>query len=157
MLLDDLENQTMPRIVVPYEADKTIFTTQIPILVNHLSYGAHLGNEHILSFATEVRIRWLNQFGLTELNLGDDIGLVIGDVCINYKAEGFHGELLTIELYPDELKKHSFQLYYRFSKQTDNTTVALLKTGQVFFDFEHRKLTQAPQSFAALFEVNFSS
>ncbi|MBS0351867.1 MAG: esterase, partial [Proteobacteria bacterium] len=70
-------------------------------------------------------------------------GLIMADVIISYKAEAFYGDLLTIELFSDELTDKSFDLLYRIKTTRSNAEldVAYAKTGMICFDYTDRKIT----------------
>ena len=74
-----------------------IFKTEIPIRINDINYGGHLGNDAVLSIAHEARLRFLKQHNFTELDAGG-AGIIMVDAAIQYKAEGFYGDIITVEI-----------------------------------------------------------
>jgi acyl-CoA thioester hydrolase len=81
-------------------------------------------------------------------------GLIIADVAIEYKAEGFQGDVLTIYVAPDDFHKYGFDLVYKVLNQ-HRKVLALAKTGMVCFDYGARRMASLPeQAQARLTEKN---
>ena len=131
----------MDRVKIKFPADNQLFTATIPIRVGDLNYGNHVGNDSILSIVHEARMQLLRSFGYDEMNAGG-VSLIMADVMMAYKAESFYGDVLTINIFADEIMKRSFDLLYQIStvrngKQMD---IAHAKTGMVCFDYNTRKI-----------------
>ena len=77
--------------------DEFPFSTEIPIRIDDLNYGAHLGHDSILPLTHEARVQFLATLGYNE---GDIEGLsyIVADAVIIYKAQAFYGQTLKIEL-----------------------------------------------------------
>lgn len=91
------------------------FSTSIPIRITDLNYGGHVGNDTILSLIHEGRVQFLKQFGLEELKFAG-VGLIMGDVAIEFKNELFHGDVVRVSVAAKEFTKISFDLYYKLEK-----------------------------------------
>jgi len=126
---------------------KIIFKTTIPVLVNHLNYGNHLGYDSVLSIIQEARMRWLKQYGLGEKTLQGDIGYLIGDVILNYKSEAFHGDILSVGMYIDNIKSKSFDIKYIVKNEATDKLVAVSLTSHVCFNFQSKKVVAIPFEF----------
>ncbi|MGH7791582.1 MAG: acyl-CoA thioesterase, partial [Thermodesulfobacteriota bacterium] len=70
--------------------EEFVFSTEIPLRVNDINYGGHLGHDSILTLTHEARVRLLRKYGLTEINIYGP-GLIISDAVIVYKSEAFYG------------------------------------------------------------------
>lgn len=121
-----------------------IFSTEITVRISDVNYGGHTGNDAILSFIHEARLRFFQHFGWSELSLGG-VGTIMADVAIVYKAESFHKDKITIKVTPLELTKYGFDLYYHLSNADSGAEVALAKTGIVCFDYQNHKIAQLPE------------
>ena len=53
-----------------------MFETDIMVQVSDINYAGHLGNDKILSFIHEARVRFLKQFNFTELDV-DGVGTIM--------------------------------------------------------------------------------
>ena len=126
--------------------DKFIFSTEIPIRINDINYGGHLGNDSILSIVHEARVRFLNKFGYSELDV-EGCGIIMSDSAIVYKSEGHYGDVLKIEVTVDDFGKFGCDFIYRISNKETSKEIARAKTGIVFFDYEKKKMVEVPEKF----------
>nr|WP_220483010.1 thioesterase family protein [Rufibacter quisquiliarum] len=114
----------------------------MPIRITDLNYGGHLGNDALLSLLHEARVRFLKEHGYSELDFGG-AGLIMSDVGIVYKGEGFYGDVLTVQVQAVEFSKYGFDLVYRLTNQ-NGREIAHAKTGMLCFDYGARKLQTIP-------------
>lgn len=121
------------------------FSTNIPIRIQDLNYGKHVGNDAILSIMHEARIQYLQARGLKELDEAGT-GLIMADVAMAYKGESFHGDVLEVEVAAAEHSATGFDLYYRITALRKDTRILIAeaKTGMVCFDYTQRKVTRLP-------------
>ncbi|SIT90171.1 acyl-CoA thioesterase [Pontibacter indicus] len=140
----------MPRIKVAIP-DHVSFETAIPVRITDLNYGAHLGNDALLSILHEARLQLLKHFGYTELDLGG-ASLIMADVAIEYKGEGFYGDVLTLKLAFDDVHKYGFDITYHVLNQ-NGKEVARAKTGMLCFNYQERKLMALPNEVKARIET----
>ncbi|MBD1398947.1 thioesterase family protein [Pontibacter sp. JH31] len=141
----------MPRIKVAIPVHVS-FETAIPVRITDLNYGAHLGNDALLSILHEARLQLLGHFGYTELDLGG-ASLIMADVAIEYKGEGFYGDVLTMKLAFDDVHKYGFDITYHVLNQKGKE-VARAKTGMLCFNYQERKLMALPDEVKARIETN---
>lgn len=119
------------------------FSAKIPIRITDLNYGAHVGNDTVLSLLHEARMQYLKALGYTEFEF-DGVGLIMRDVAIEFKAEVFYGDVIEAFVTAGEFSKVGFDLYYKLVKGEAETIVALAKTGMVCFDYGRRKVVSVP-------------
>lgn len=130
--------------------DTFVFTTEIPVTINMINYGGHVGNDAILSVAHEARIRMLVEQGFKELDI-DGLGLIMTDTAIVYKAESFHGDILKISVGLRDFNKYGCDIVYHITTVADDKEIARVKTGIVFFDYTCRKVSEIPPVFKSVF------
>ena len=94
----------MPRVKVALPAS-FLLTVQVPVRITDLNYGAHLGNDALLSIMHEARVQFLQYCQLPEFDPATKLGLIMADVAIEYKGEGFHGDVLHIQLAATDLHR----------------------------------------------------
>ena len=123
------------------------FATTIPIRITDLNYGGHVGNDTILSLLHEARVRYLKNFGYSELDLAG-VSLIMGDVAIEFKSELFYGDELKAYVTAFDFSRVGFDLAYKLVKSEDDKVVALAKTGMVCFDYNTRKVASIPAAVA---------
>lgn len=134
----------MPRIKLQLP-EKFTFTTTLPVRITDVNYGGHLGNDALLSLIHEARMQFLNHHGYTEMQVGT-ASLIMGDVAIEFKAEAFYGDVLTVAVTAGDFTRVGFDLYYRFTKEAADKTiiVANAKTGMVCYNYEIKKVVAVP-------------
>jgi acyl-CoA thioester hydrolase len=130
--------------------ERKIFSTTIPIRITEINYGNHLGNDALISIIHEARMQWLASANYTELNVAGT-SLIMADLAVEYKGEGFYGDILTIHIAIDEIQKVSFEVYYEITttRNEKNILIAKAKTGMVCFDYGSRKIAGIPEKFVA--------
>ena len=121
--------------------DKFIFKTEIPIRINDINYGGHLGNDTVLSIAHEARLRFLKQHNFTELNVGG---------AVQYKAEAFYGEIILVEIAVTDITRVGCDFVYRCTNKKRGTIIAIVKTGIVFYDYKRKKIVSVPERFISV-------
>jgi acyl-CoA thioester hydrolase len=136
----------MPRLEIEFP-DSALFTTELPIRIDDLNYGGHLGNDRVLSIAQEARLRFLVAHGFgSELDIAG-AGLIMSDATVAYRAEGRYGMVLKVELAPSSVRTRGFDLLYRMSDVQTGQEIARAKTGMLWFDYSARKLVSMPEAF----------
>ena len=124
------------------------FTTQIPVRITDLNYGAHVGNDSVLSLLHEARVRYLKQWGYTELDMGG-VGVIMSDAVLAFRGESFYGDVWVIDVQATEFSRVGFELYYRVRTERDGRLqlIAEAKTGMICFDYNARKPAGVPELF----------
>lgn len=143
----------MSRVKVKFPDEKPLLTVTIPVRIGDINYGGHMGNDSVLSIIHEARVQLLASFGMTEMNAGG-VGLIMADVAIAYKGEGFYGDTLKVVIYATEFSSVSFDLLYHISAMRNGvkTDIAHAKTGMVCFDYNIRKVTALPEELKSRLE-----
>jgi len=126
-----------------------IFKTEIPIRINDINYGGHLGNDAVLSIAHEARLRFLKQYNFTELNVGG-AGIIMVDAAVQYKSEGLHGDIVLVEIAVTDITGVGCDFVYRCTNKNTGTVIAIVKTGIVFYDYNRKKIVSFPEKFGAI-------
>ena len=138
------------KIEIPKEF---IFKTEIPIRINDINYGGHLGNDAVLSIAHEARLRFLKQHNFSELNAGG-AGIIMVDAAVQYKAEGFYGDIILVEVAVTDITGVGCDFVYRCTNKNSGTEIAVVKTGIVFFDYDKKKVVSIPEKFISVLVEN---
>lgn len=126
--------------------DQFPFTTSIPVRITDLNYGAHVGNDTILSLIHEARVQFLASLGYEELNLAG-VGLIMSDVAIEFKRELFYGTFLKAHVAAGDFTRIGFDLNYKLTVAQENseTIIAVAKTGMVCYDYTAKKVVAVPE------------
>jgi acyl-CoA thioester hydrolase len=131
---------------------KFVFHCKIPVRITDINYGNHLGNDSVLSIIHEARVQFLAHYGCTELNVFGK-ALIMTDVAIAFKSEGFYGDTLEVGIIPEEFTEHGFDLLYKLTSVKTGKEIAAAKTGMVCFNYDTRKVAPLPGEFSRLFSL----
>ena len=124
-----------------------VFQTDLAIRVSDLNYGGHVGNDSILSIMQEARVLYYRSLGFnSELSFAGSVGQIITDAVIQYKAESFFGDVLSISIAVANFNKYGFDMIYLLTNQDTGKEVARGKTGIVCFDYAKRKIASIPDA-----------
>ncbi|NSL90223.1 thioesterase family protein [Chitinophaga sp. Mgbs1] len=131
------------------------FNIQIPIRIQDVNYGNHVGNDAILSIMHEARIQYLQSLGYKELDKVANTGLIMADVAMTYKGEGFHGDIFNVAVTAGDFGSFGFDLFYKITTTRDQQpiTIAEAKTGMICFDYNTRKIMKLPAAMKAALEL----
>jgi len=126
--------------------DKFVFSTEIDIRITDINYGNHLGNDALLSILHEARLRFLQNRGFSEMDVGGCACIML-DSAIIYKSQAFYGDRLKIEMAATDFNRFGCDIVYRITTSTTGRMVAIAKTGIVGFDYEKQKIVPLPEIF----------
>jgi acyl-CoA thioester hydrolase len=124
------------------------FSTSFAVRITDLNFGAHVGNDTVLSFAHEARVRYLQSLGYHELDL-DRVGLIMADAALVFKNEIYYGDELLISIQAVEFSRVGFDLIYKMEKKAADQSllvVALVKTAMVCFNYDLKKVVPLPET-----------
>jgi acyl-CoA thioesterase FadM len=123
------------------------FSTSFAVRITDLNYGVHVGNDKVLSFLHEARVRYLQSLAYTELNL-EGVALIMADAALIFKNEIYYGEDLVIYVQPAEFSRVGFDLIYKIEKKSGDQLLiaAIAKTAMVCFDYQSKKVVALPEA-----------
>lgn len=134
----------MPRLQLDLP-ERFLYTTELTVRVSDLNYGAHVGNDNMLTLIQQARIEFYRSKGFAdETSFEGRVGQVISDALVLYKAEAFLGDVLTISLAVAEVGRVGFDMIYLVSNKETGKEVARAKTGIVCLNYETRKVATIP-------------
>jgi acyl-CoA thioester hydrolase len=130
------------KLVLP---EKIIYTCTDRVRITDINYGNHLGNDAIVRLVHEARMGWLHQHYFTETDIAG-AGLIMADLAVEFKAEGFYGDVLEMKVACGEITRAGFDLYYEITaiRGAAKTVLALAKTGMVCYDYSNKKVMAIP-------------
>jgi acyl-CoA thioesterase FadM len=131
--------------------DNTIGTVIIPVRITDINYGNHVGNNAFVSIIHDARVQWLQQYGYSELNI-ESTGLIQADLAVEFKNEGFYGDVIEVKISAGDITAVSFELYYQLSVNRNDKSIILVlaKTGMVCYDYDAKKVKPIPEKFKQL-------
>lgn len=138
-----------PSVILNFPSP-TIYRHSLSVRIDDINYGRHLGHDTLVSLLHDARCGWLAQQGLTELSIdGQSLGWVVADLIVNYRAEAFYADALTIELAIGKISAKGAEIFHKVVRN-DGVEIALAKVGVVFFDYATHKAAAVPENFILL-------
>lgn len=135
--------ETMARISIELP-ERFAFATEIELMMPYINFGGHLDNAMMLSVVSDARIRYLEVHG-HQPRVDGGIGMIVGDVAAEYRSEGFHREVMVVEMTARDFHKYGCDIVWRMTEKNTGREVARGKTGVLAFDRTSKKLTQIPE------------
>lgn len=122
---------------------KILFTTVFTIGKDDINEANHMGNERILVFTNAIRSPFFRHLQLTENDFEKLEGTIVVNHSIHYLSEGFLGDIIRCEVGITNLSECSFDVVFNF-KKNDGKTMAVVRSGCVYFDYAVRKIRALP-------------
>ncbi len=129
------------------------FHTEIPVRITDLNAARHLGNVEIMGFIHEARMRFLVNYGFTEMDVYGN-GLIQYDAAVVFKAQAFYGDMVKVEVSVGDFSLTGCDFFFRLTHANTGKEIARAKTYMVFFDYRTQKKLPVPKTFRILFETN---
>lgn len=130
---------------------KFLFSTEISVRVYDVNFAGHLSNDSILSMVHEARILFLKNWGYSEVDT-EGAGIIMFDAAIQYKSQGYHGDVLVFDVTVNNFIKTGCDFFFRITNKSNGKEIARAKTGIAFFDYKDNKLVPVPEKFQSLIE-----
>lgn len=128
------------------------FSTPISVRITDVNYGGHVGNDTFLSYLHQARVKYLQSFGFSELNV-KGISLIMADVALEFKHEIHFGDELICWVTAENFTKLGFNIFYKIEIIKPEATIkaAQARTAMLGFDYEAKKKTFFPEDVASWF------
>jgi acyl-CoA thioesterase FadM len=140
----------MPRVKLT-ELPAYEFCHQLIVRATDINYAGHVGNEALLGLVHETRAQFMDHLGFdTVVAKQIEVGLIIADLAVNFKAEAYAHEVLEIDCQIAEMEAKSFRLFHRIRR--DEQVIALVETGLVAFNYPARQVVKLPDIFMVALE-----
>ena len=123
-----------------------MFSVNYKVTISDINYGGHMGNERALLLFQQSRIELFKSLGVTEINVGDNVGTIQKDAHVYYKGEVYLGDELTIIIKNIDIKKTSLNFIYSVEK-SEGAVVLEGSTIIVAFDYRKKKVARFSQEF----------
>ena len=122
------------------------FTMSYIVRVADINYGGHVANSAVLNFFQDARIAYLGNLGdYSEMDLGNNCGIILPEAHLQYRAEMFLNDHLQIGVKIVEMSRSALKMEYRIERNGDVTAEGW--TALVCFDYEKRKPRRLDASF----------
>lgn len=119
-----------------------MFTTTLPVNIEHINYGGHLAHDKLVTLMHEARLRFFDRLGQSEIDFYG-ISLILKSMTVNYRQEVFRGEKLTFAITIAEVRGSAFSLNYEV-RNAAAEKIADAVFVLVGFDYGKRKIARLP-------------
>ena len=90
------------------------FVLPYTVRICDVNYGGHVANSAVLNFFQDARIAYLSRLGnYSEMDIGEECGIILPEANVIYHAEMFHGVELMIGVLISSMIRSSFMMEYR--------------------------------------------
>lgn len=110
-----------------------------------INMGNHVGNERALLFFQYARTEFLRQFNLSQLNLGDNTGLIQLNAYVEYRKQLFLDQ--DIEISIDFIKVDNLKLIFNYKVTFEDKLAISGYTTMSCYDYSLQKVRKIPESF----------
>ncbi|MCB9033745.1 MAG: thioesterase family protein [Chitinophagales bacterium] len=131
--------------------EKVLFTYTFTIAKQDINFANHMGNEMILVYANTIRPKFFEHLQLEEMDSIAQTGTIVVNHQIVYKSEGFLHDEITCAIGVCNFTSYGFDAVFHFIKKKENKTLAILKTGVVYFDYFNKRVHKLPMAYIEKF------
>jgi len=118
----------------------------LTVRATDINYAGHLGNEALLELIHEARAQFMQRLSFDTIVSDDQpIGLIIADMAVNFKAEAFAKDKLTIDCQIGDLGERSLRFFHRIRR--GNEVIALVESGAMAYDYQANQVILLPKEF----------
>ncbi len=131
--------------------ERFVYSTRLRVRASDVNYGGHLGNDSVLTLLQEARVRFFQSLGFKdEAEIEGDVGQIIADFVVQYKAESFMGDVLDIRLAIENFHRYGFEMIYQIIHE-NGKEIARARSNNLCFDYAKRKIASVPGSLVERF------
>lgn len=121
-----------------------MFSTDVPIRIDDINLGGHLGWDATFRILDEARIRFWKFLDYSETEDTRASNIMV-DTGIQYKRQAYHGQTLRVEVGVSDISTRGFDLIYRVTEVESGEEIARAKSGIVFFNYQEQKIIPIPE------------
>lgn len=135
------------------EAGSYEYEYKTEVKVRDVNYGGHLSNDAVVGLMHEARLSMFGSQGCSELDLGDGkTGTILVELGVNYKAQGYMNDKISIFCHIDDVMSTSFKIYYKITK--GDVLMCLAETKIAAFNYDANELAPIPEVFLEKFGLS---
>ncbi len=117
---------------------------EIEVRLTDLYYQNHVSYDNLVSMTHHVRVKLLEDIGVSEMDLGDGVaGVSVPDLKMVIQGEAVMGDTVVFETRAIEVGESAFRIAHRVRKK-DGTPIALMEITIVAFDYQNKKTLLLP-------------
>jgi acyl-CoA thioester hydrolase len=120
------------------------FYHPIEVRYGDLDPQGHLNNAKYFTYTEQARIAYVKHLGLWDGGSFLDIGIILAEARMTFKAPVLWGQLIRVGVRVDRLGKKSFNVSYSIQDSQTKVEHALGSTVQVAYDYHKAQTIQIP-------------
>lgn len=136
----------MSRVSI-YLPEHFSYSTEIPLMVDHINSGNHLGNDSLITLINEARARYTRHCGFLEYDRKSGLMMVNADLAMVYHSEGRYGETVVIDVAATDFHRCGYDLVYRVSEKASGRAIASAKTAHILIEAASGKTLSEPAGY----------
>lgn len=129
--------------------DTFIFSTSLPVRIDDINYGQHLGHDSLISLLHEARLQFLAHHQIAEHDIFGS-GWIMIELHIEYKSQAFYGDILTVSLDFSPTSKTTISVTHLVFNKTTGKELARAKAKLTCFNYHSQKIMRIPPEFITL-------
>lgn len=128
-----------------------MFEFNYTITKEDINMGNHVGNERAVLFFQWARTEFLKRFNLSQLNVGNNCGLIQEETFVKYKKQLFLDNKIKIKIDKIEIIKLRIVFYFsiyleNFENNLEDELAISGHTTMIVFDYEKQKVRRIPET-----------
>jgi len=128
-------------------------TAMFEVRIGDINYGGHMGNDKALLLFQDARIKFFASIGFSEMNIGDEAGIIMNEAHVFYKKEIFLYDRLSVTISVAGVTASSFTMNYSVVRESDNAEVIQGSSKLIAFNYEKRRIVRLPAAFLSKIEL----
>lgn len=126
---------------------KNNFSSDFIVRIGEINYGGHMGNDKALTIFHDSRIAFFNSLGFSELDIGEDTGIIISEAFIRFKKVVFLNDKLKVLISISDIEDTSFLINYSVFRLEEEKEVFTGYTKIVTYSYKDNKVVKIPKEF----------
>jgi len=124
----------------------TDFSTLIPIRYGDVDAQGHVNNARNLTFIEHARMEYLLHLGLWDGHDFKDLGLIVADVHIAFRAQILFGQTVRVRTWISRLGNKSIRFEYRLEDADTGQLLSEAETVMVTYDYHTDRSIRVPET-----------
>jgi len=122
------------------------FSVEIPVRITDINYGGHLGHMAVVGIFHQVRLLFLNEYNIDEMNVEGN-GVILLNSSYVFKNQAFLNDQLIVRVGIGAYSRTRFNFLYQASDKETGQLIVSSQEEITFFNYTRRKSSKIPESF----------
>ncbi|MCS7247665.1 MAG: acyl-CoA thioesterase [Anaerolineales bacterium] len=129
------------------------FFHPIEVRYGDLDPQGHVNNAKIVTYLEQARIQYIKYLNLWRGGSFSDLGIILAEVRVSYKAPIYFGQPLRVGVRVTRLGHKSFEMAYRVEDAVSRAELVTASTVQVAYDYRQQKSIPIPEEWRSAISV----